>query len=53
MEYDTFNIKDIPVDEVDELSARCSEIFRNNMLAGSSLLLSLVFSFADDLPLHP
>ncbi|GAA5887708.1 hypothetical protein JCM6882_001504 [Rhodosporidiobolus microsporus] len=34
MNYEVWNIRDIPGDEVDDLSERCERIFRNQMLAG-------------------
>ncbi|GAA5835262.1 hypothetical protein JCM11251_006663 [Rhodosporidiobolus azoricus] len=34
MNYEVWNIRDIPADEVDDLSKRCERIFRNQMLAG-------------------
>ncbi|GAA6023735.1 hypothetical protein JCM10207_000239 [Rhodosporidiobolus poonsookiae] len=34
MEFDVYNIRDIPADELDDISTRCGQLFVNQMLAG-------------------
>lgn len=34
MSYETFKVVDVPRDEVEELSEKCGEIFKNQMLSG-------------------